>query len=182
MSELYHLDSRKMPKNIELLFLLNLNKILYILQQNNFSEDFYNSSKKYTSVVTFVCNTTDYEIALNSTSELLHKIGNLYNLTDGYFLLDSKKGSWILTFIVISAVALTIPKIFKCYSDIILEFNFKRKLSRKILKLMDSIESVNKIKKITNIAKESKIVTRKEKENISVEDIKKIIESIKIDL
>ena len=47
---------------------------------------------------------------------------------------------------------------------------------------MDSIESVNKIKKITNIAKESKIVTGKEKENISVEDIKKIIESIKIDL
>lgn len=182
LSELYQLDSSKMPKNIELLFLLNLNKILYILQQNNFSEDFYNFSKKYTSVVTFVCNTTDYEIALNSTSELLHKIGNLYNLTDGYFLLDSKKGSWILTFIVISAVALTIPKIFKCYSDIILEFNFKRKLSRKILKLMDSIESVNKIKKITNIAKESKIVTGKEKENISVEDIKKIIESIKIDL
>lgn len=158
-----------------------IDNLMFLLQKNDFSDGFYAEANRHTSIITFCCDTNDYDAALNATKQVMGEICKRCNLDNGYFLLNSQKGSWILTYVVVSTIALFIPKLFKYYTDTFIEFNYKKKLSKKLTGLIEKSDSIKKISEITNVTDQAEVINQ----NYDMSDdflAKKVIESIKIDL
>lgn len=178
---LYSFEYKKLPLNIQMDYHACIDNLMFLLEKNNFSDEFYAEANKHTSVITFCCDTNNYDAALNATKQVMDEICKRCNLDNGYFLLNSQKGSWILTYVVVSTIALFIPKLFKYYTDTFIEFNYKRKLSKKLTGLIEKSDSIKKISEITNVADQAEVINQ----NYDMSEdflAKKVIESIKIDL
>lgn len=178
---LYSFEYKKLPLNIQMDYHACIDNLMFLLQKNDFSDGFYAEANRHTSIITFCCDTNDYDAALNATKQVMDEICKRCNLDNGYFLLNSQKGSWILTYVVVSTIALFIPKLFKYYTDTFIEFNYKKKLSKKLTGLIEKSDSIKKISEITNVADQAEVINQ----NYDMSDdflAKKVIESIKIDL
>ncbi len=178
---LYTFEYKKLPLYIQMDYHARIDNLMFLLQKIDFSDGFYTEANRHTSVITFCCDTDDYNAAINATEQVMDKICKHCNLDRGYFLLNSQKGSWILTYVAISTIALLIPKLFKYYTDTFIEFNYKKKLSKKLTGLIEKSDSIKKISEITNVAEHAEVINA----NYSIsEDLlaKKVIDSIKIDL
>ena len=158
------------------------NRITLIVNNANFSADFINSAQDNISTVTFHCKTDDYDKAYNLTTNILSEICIACNISDNYILLDKEKGSWILTFVICSSIALMLPKIIKCYADTILEIKTKNRISKQLeRKLENKHLKITDLKLISEIAENSHIITNGDAnyEKISIPDL---IDSISIGL
>lgn len=175
----------KYSKDIQLLFLSHTGKIEYILKTNDFSPAFYNNTNYFNSVITFYCNTDDFDAAINATELIMNDICREFDISkdDGYTLFNSERGSWVLTYIVVSTIALILPRVLKSYSDIIIEFKLKKALSKKLLKLINESNNINKITKIAKVASKTTIIkNNKENPDKVMENSIKLLEALDIKL
>lgn len=172
----------KFPIEEQIIYLTKCNKINIIVNMANFSVDFVNSAYDCVSTVTFHCNTDDYERAYNLTTGVLSQICLRLGLKDEYILLDKEKGSWILTFVICSSIALMLPKLIKSYTDMIIEIKTKTKISKQIDKKLNNKNlKLSDLKTLSEIASNTNLVlnTDANYEKISVP---KLIDSIKVGL
>lgn len=103
---LYSFEYKKLPLNIQMDYHACIDNLMFLLQENDFSDGFYAEANRHTSVITFCCDTNDYDAALNVTKQVMDEICKRCNLDNGYFLLNSQKGSWILTYVVVSLIGI----------------------------------------------------------------------------
>ncbi len=158
------------------------NRIDLIVNKANFSADFISSAQDNISTVTFHCKTDDYDKAYNLTTDILSEICTVCNISNNFILLDKEKGSWILTFVICSSIALMLPKIIKCYADTILEIKTKNKISKQLERKLESKNlKITDLKLLSEIAENSHIIANCDinYEKISVSDL---IDSISIGL
>ncbi len=161
-------------------YMSQLEKIKTYLSDAQYDYDFILSAKNDVSFVTFYCSSNNYSQAFNTVSKILDEIYNSLGLAKQYTLIDAQKGSWILTFVVISASALLLPKFLKKSADLYFELDTKRKISKRISdKLQKERLSTSELKQLTEIAVSSGLVASEIKE-VDLSDINKIIEMIKI--
>lgn len=178
---LYNLDLTAFDKDFQMTYFMGINKIMFILQNNDFSSSFYASAENNSSIVVFNCSTDDYQKAVYLTTSFLNQMNINEKMINSFQLVNAKQGSWVLTYIVVSAIALLIPKAFKIYTDIIIEFSFKKNLTHKMNLLIDNTKRISDLKKIAEISKEAKIISNNTEKDIS-DELSKILESIKIDI
>ena len=155
-------------------------KIKAYLYDAQYNLDFIMSAKNDVSFVTFYCKTDDYSIAVKTVSMIIEKVYASLNLDVKLTLLDAQQGSWLLTFVVISSCALLLPKLIKETANIFFEINTKQKISKRISdKLQKKFLSTSELKELTEVAVASGLVHKDAKE-VSLEEISKIVEMIKI--
>jgi len=167
----------------KLLYLSQTHKYKLYLSETAYDSKFIESANGEISFVTFYCNTDDYDNALDLIKKCLNEICETYGLTSDFEIIESRKGSWIITVALVASCALLLPVIFKRYIDIAIEINTKRKISKRI---SDRLERKNlkleDLKQIADIAKSAGIVAiAKEGANsVDLSSISKILEMVKI--
>lgn len=175
-------DWEDFPSEEQITYITKCNKINLIVNMANFSDDFISSAYDNISTVTFHCKTDDYEKAYNLTTAVLNKICLHCGLENNYVLLDKEKGSWILTFAICSGIALVLPKLIKCYADVIIEIRTKNRISKQLQKKLDNKNlRLNDLKLLSEIASNSNLVSKSDIDYEKI-SIPKLIDSIKIGL
>ena len=167
----------------KILYLSQVQKLKLYLSETMYDLNFIKSANNDISFVTFCCNTDDYDYALSLIRNCLNDVCLAYKLTNKYEILDSHRGSWIITIAVAGSCALVLPLLFKKYADVIIEIDTKRKINRKIAdSLENSSLTLSDLKLITDIAKSIGIVTvvKESHEHIDISAIAKILEVLKI--
>ncbi len=143
-----------------LVYYPKVQQIKMMLSSRKYDDKFIMSATESISFVTFHCKTEDYEKALSISSECLKSVCEKLGIDNSFKLIDSQKGSWLITFAVVSACALLLPKIVKSYSGLIFEINTKRQLSKRLSdKLDQSNLSINDLKLIADTAASSGIIS-----------------------
>lgn len=167
----------------KILYLSHVQKLKMYLTEMAYDSSFIRSANDDISFVTFYCNSEDYNHALTLIKECLNNVCLKYGIANRYEVIDSRRGSWIITIAVVTACALTLPLIFKRYVDIIIEINTKRRISKKVAdNLAKKNLNLSDLKLIADISKSVGIVSvSKESLNaIDVAEISKILEVMKI--
>lgn len=169
--DVFELDER-------IIYLAQYNTFKTYITETGYNEEFINTATSDFSFITFYCDTDDYEFALKTVEECITKIYNALNLPVYYELLYATKGSWILTFSVISACALLLPKLIRQYADLYLEINTKRSISKKIIEKMNKKNiNIAEFKALSDIAIETGLL---KEDKIDLDDLGKIVETIKV--
>ena len=164
----------------KIIYLAQYNKLTSYITEAAYNQDFINTAINDFSFITFYCNTDDYNLAIVIVEKYITKIYNKLGLPVYYELLNASKGSWILTFSVIAACALLLPKIIRQYSNLYLEINTKKSISLKLIEKMNKKSiTISEFKALSEIAIDTGLL---KEEKIEMEDIGKIIESIKVGL
>jgi hypothetical protein len=164
------------------LYLAQVNKFKLYLTESAYDNRFIESANTNVSFITFYCNTDDYDLTLSTIKQCLNEVCNVLGLTNSYEVINTQKGSWIITFAIITSCALLLPKIFKKYADVIIEISTKSKISKKIADNINKKKlNVNDLKKIADIALTSGIINYTA-ESLDLSDISKIVDMIKIEI
>lgn len=153
-----------------------------ILTSGNYNESFIASASQSCSLVMFNCKTDDYEESLNITTKFLSSIYKQAGILESYTLLNAERGSWMLTFAVITACALLIPKVIKSYGDVYYDIKLKREFSKVCLnKLSSSRLRMSEMKELSLIATNTGLIGKNASgdEDIS-KSLSSIVELIKI--
>lgn len=136
----------------ELLFVGYKEKLNYIISDGLYGKKFIASSSKEVALITIHIQTEDYEEALNLSNSFLEKLCQSCNLTPNWELIESRKGSWILTFAVSAMVIVILPKIIKNYYNLISEIQIQKEFKKKIIqKLQDNTVSIEIIDKLADV-------------------------------
>lgn len=163
-----------------IIYLAQYEKFKIYITESEYNNHFISSAQRDISLITFHCNTNDYELAYETVAKCISKIYESLNIETNLELINVTKGSWVLTFVVISACALLLPKIIKQYTDLYVEINTKRSISNKIIEKINKKNiNVNDFKTLSEIAITTGLV---KEEKIELNDISKIIESIKVNI
>jgi hypothetical protein len=177
-------DWMKFEFDDKLLFLAHIQKFKLYIGETAYNDKFIDSAKEDIAFVTFYCGTDDYEYALSSIKDCLNEICSTFGINSKYEVIEWRKGSWIITVVVIASAALILPKIFKKYADVIIEVNTKRKISKRIADRLERKNlNLSDLKLITDIAKSVGIVAASSDEKfdlIDVTDMARMLEVIKI--
>ena len=78
--------------------------------------------------------TDDYDEALNISNDFLEMLYRKCKLEGKWELIESRKGSWILTFVIPAMLIVMLPKVIKNYYNLISEIQIKHKIKKKIIK------------------------------------------------
>jgi uncharacterized protein YjbI with pentapeptide repeats len=177
---LNNFDWGNFNSNKRIIYLTQVQRLELYLKESIYDEKFINSANTNISLVTFYCNTNDYNMAISTIKQCLNKICLIFGFSDSYEVIHVREGSWIITVAVITSCALLLPKVFKKYANVIIEISIKTKISRKIAdKLNMKKLNINDFRKITDIASASGIISQTV-ENLDLSDISKIVDMLKI--
>jgi hypothetical protein len=155
---------------------------LYITE-GAYDDSFIDSAFEDISFVTFHCLNDDYHEALSGIKNCMEAVCESLGVDCIFEIVEEKKGSWILTIMVIAACALILPKIFKRYADVWIEVNTKRKISRKLSDQLDSKSlGLKDLKLISDIAKSAGLVniSKENMDKVDLSDFSKMLEFVKI--
>lgn len=158
---LEHKDIKNIPLNCQLSYKEGLCRIKFILTKLDFNKEFYLDSNDSISLISFYCNIDNYDTAKNCTEDFLSKFCKSVNFKDGYMFVEAKKGSWIIIFAVISTVALLMPNFIEKYSNLLIETEYKWKMRKKIIKVLNSSNNVDTLQEITQLASNNNIIPKK---------------------
>lgn len=176
------------PFDEQILYMSMHKKIEMIITNFQYDNSFIESAIGSTQFITFRCKTNDYQEALKITSSFLDDIHAKLGLNKNYRLIMKEKGSWILTFAVVSTVGLMMPKIINNYSNIYFNFTVKNKISKKFNSILDDnnltsndkTKAINTIQQIAKVASEAGIINQKYDTINLDEPMKKIFSQIVI--
>ena len=175
--DVFNLSSLTFDEKV--VFLSQFEKIKVYLSDFKYDYNFINSASKHNSFVTFYCNTNDYGYAIKTVKNALDKIYDSLGIEKNYELVDAQKGSWILTFVIITSCALLLPK---KYSNLFFEINTKRKISKRISDKLDKKGiSSSELEQLSKIAVTSGLITNQEND-LKIDDLNKLVDMIKIGL
>lgn len=177
---LEHLNCNSFSFEERVTFISQLEKIKTYLYGTQYNDEFINSANEDIAFITFYFNSNDYETAIISAKRIIEETYIKLGMKSYYKLVDAQQGSWVITFVVIAACALLLPKVVKQTTNLYFEINTKHKISKRISnKLEKERLSTNELKEIADIAVASGLI-QKETKDLEVGEISKILELIKI--
>lgn len=150
---------KKLTTEERIKYISNCEMLKFLIQDGEYNAEFISSAHDCQSILTIHCNTDDYEAAKESAYKFLESLSDRLNISGGFTLLDTKKGSWVFIFLVVSSIALLIPKVIAETINVSLEISTKRQI-RKLLepKLKQKNMSINDLKTITEIVSNSGLI------------------------
>ena len=93
----------------------------------------------------------------------MEKLYQKCNLSTSQELVESRKGSWILTFSVSAMIVVMLPRIVKSYYNLISEIQLKKGFKKKIIKKIESPEiSINEMDQLADIVEKLQILEQPE--------------------
>ena len=124
-----------------------------------YNNDFILTATESQSTLIIYCKTDDYDAAKEATYKFLKDLSEALGISSGFELIDTQKGSWTFTFIVISALALVIPKIISEIVNVSLEVSTKIQIRKRLrAKLKKQNLSTDELKTIAEIASNAGLV------------------------
>lgn len=89
----------------------------------------------------------------------MNELSKVLGISSGFELVDAQKGSWTFTFIIVSALALLIPKIVSETVNVSLEISTKIQIKKRLkAKLKKQNLSTDELKTIAEIASNAGLV------------------------
>jgi uncharacterized protein YjbI with pentapeptide repeats len=131
------------PLEDELEFISIRESIVHLIENHKYNEKLIQTATQSYAVVTLHIDTDDITIATNISQNFFDEICIKYGLHNDSTLVESKKGSVILTFVITAAIALLIPKIIKECNDTIIDIRVKSQLAKQIVKKLDKKQLSN---------------------------------------
>ena len=147
----------------ELLFIGYKEKLNHIMFDGLYGEKFIESSCNQKAVLILHINSDDCDEALEISNDFLTKLYEKCNLIGKWELIESCRGSWILTFVISAVIIVMLPKIIKNYYNLISEIQIKSSLKKKILKKVDCPRlTTNEMEQLVDIVDKLKILEQTE--------------------
>lgn len=172
----------RFPDDEYLSYVTRRTKIDMTVNLANFSSDFIRSAYDSISTVTFHCKTDDHDKALNLATNVLSEVCRELGFNGSFCLVDEEKGSWILTFAICSSIALLMPKLLKCYADVIIEIKTKKRISSQLEKKLSSKNlKLTDLKLLSEIAANAHLIPGGDI-NYEKIGVSELIDSIKVGL
>lgn len=150
---------KKFTSEERFIYLAGVEHLKLFIENGGYDKEFILSAINAHAVVSIHCNTDNYEIAQKSACEFLNSLCKHLGLASNFEVVDAQRGSWTLTFVVVAAVALLIPKIISESVNVYLEISTKIQINKHIqneLKKQDM--SSAELKAITDIASDAGIL------------------------
>lgn len=149
------INSITLPKlNLEdeLLFVGYKEKLNHIITDGLYGENFIESSRKDKALIVLHIQSDDYNEALKISDDFLTVLYEKCHLMGQWELIESAKGSWILTFAISAMVITILPKIIRNYYNLISEIQIKRRFKKKILTKIENPQiTTSEMKQLTDI-------------------------------
>lgn len=147
----------------ELLFIGYKEKLNHIIFDGLYGKKFIESSRKEKAILILHINSDDYGEALKISNDFLAKLYEKCNIIGKWELIESCKGSWILTFAISAMIITMLPKTIKNYYNLISEIQIKSSLKKKILKKIDSPRlTTNEMTQLVNVVEKLQILEQTE--------------------
>lgn len=152
-------DRRKFSSEERLIFLTGYETLKLYVKDGCYNEEFVLTAAGAQSTIIIHCNTDDYDVAIKATNEFLSDISAALGVPCDFELVDAQKGSWILTFAVISAMALIIPKIVSETVNVSMEISTKTQIKKIVsTKLKKKNLSTDELKALADVATNTGLV------------------------
>jgi len=128
--------------------------------------------------------TEDYDLSLELSKELFLLISKKLNIELKYTLIDSRKGSWVLMFLVPTICVLLLPKIIKEYHDLKCYIKITNSFSDRIADNLKKKQlSANELDKLAKTAGSIIINNKEERRKETIfSDLFKLLKIIKIEI
>lgn len=147
----------------ELLFIGYKEKLNHIIFDGLYGNKFIESSSNQKAILILHINSDDYNEALKISDDFLAELYEKCNLIGEWQLVESCRGSWILTFVISAMIIVMLPKIIKNYYNLISEIQIKSSLKKKILKKADCPRlTTNEMEQLVDIVDKLKILEQTE--------------------
>lgn len=162
LNTLEHLETfdwKRFASEERLIYLSSCERLKLFVKDGCYNTDFILSAMNSHSMLIIHCNTNDYETAKDVTYKLLRDLSKCLGAPTEFELVDTQKGSWLFTFVVVTALALIIPKVISETVNVSLEVSTKLEIRKRLkanLKKQDL--SMDELKKITEIASDAGLV------------------------
>lgn len=142
-----------------LIYLSGCEMLKIFVSEGCYNCDFILTAMESQSTLIIHCKTDDYDAAKEATDKFLNDLSKVLGISSGFELVDAKEGSWTFTFVVISALALVIPKIVSEVVNISLEISTKIQIEKRLkVKLKKQNLSTDELKAIAEIASNAGLV------------------------
>lgn len=163
---LSRINSIVLPKlNLEdeLQFIGYKEKINHIIIDGLYGENFISSSCNKNALIILHIETNNYDEALNISNDFLEILYQKCELAGKWELVESSKGSWILTFVISAMLIVMLPKVIKNYYNLFSEIQIKHKIKKKIIKKIDNPRlSTREMSQLVNIVEKLQILEQTE--------------------
>lgn len=147
----------------ELLFIGYKEKLNHIISDGLYGKNFIASSCNQKALIILHVETENYDEALKISNDFLEKLYQKCNLSTSQELVESRKGSWILTFSVSAMIVVMLPRIVKSYYNLISEIQLKKGFKKKIIKKIESPKiSINEMDQLADIVEKLQILEQPE--------------------
>ncbi len=142
-----------------LIYLSNFEILKLFLSEGCYNCDFVLTAMESQSILIIHCKTDDYDAAKKATYKFLNDLSKVLGISSGFELVDAQKGSWTLTFVIVSALALVIPKMVSEAVNVFLEISTKVQIKKRLkAKLKKQNLSMDELKSIAEIASNAGLV------------------------
>lgn len=147
----------------ELQFIGYKEKLNHIITDGLYGKNFILSSYDKNALIILHIETDDYDEALNISNDFLEMLYRKCKLEGKWELIESRKGSWILTFVIPAMLIVMLPKVIKNYYNLISEIQIKHKIKKKIIKKIDNSRlSTNEMDQLVDIIERLQIFEQTE--------------------
>ncbi len=142
-----------------LIYLSGCEMLKIFVSEGCYNYDFILTAMESQSILIIHCKTNDYDAAKEATDKFLNDLSKVLGISSGFELVDAKEGSWTFTFVIISALALVIPKMVSEVVNISLEISTKIQIKKRLkAKLKKQNLSTDELKTIAEIASKAGLV------------------------
>lgn len=142
-----------------IIYLSGCEKLKLFVREGCYNNDFVLTAMETQSTLIIHCKTDDYDAAKEATYDFLNDLSKALGISSGFELIDEQKGSWIFTFVVITALALVIPKMVSETVNVSLEISTKVQIKKRLkAKLKKQNLSTDELKTIAEIASNAGLV------------------------
>lgn len=147
----------------ELQFIGYKEKLNHIITDGLYGKNFILSSYDKNALIILHIETDDYDEALSISNDFLEMLYRKCKLEGKWELIESRKGSWILTFVIPAMLIVMLPKVIKNYYNLISEIQIKHKIKKKIIKKIDNSRlSTNEMDQLVDIIERLQIFEQTE--------------------
>lgn len=152
-------DWKRFTSEERLIYLAGYEMLKLFVIDGDYNNEFILSALDSYSILVIHCRTNDYDTAKKNTYQFLNDLCETLNMSANFEFVDAKKGSWIFTFFIITALALTIPKIISEAANVSFEINTKRQISKRLkAKLRKKNLTMDELKTISEIASNTGLI------------------------
>lgn len=150
---------KQLSSEERLIYLSGCEILKFFVSEGDYNYDFILTATDSQSILIIHCITDDYDAAKEAAYKFLNDLSKVLGISSAFELVDAQKGSWTFTFVIISALALMIPKMVSEIVNVSLEISTKIQIKKRIkAKLKKQNLSTDELKTIAEIASNAGLI------------------------